>query len=194
MKEGGTKYIVSLYVTVSIGTWVVFPVSFPPVLGLDLLQFDRRTVAEGVVGEEGTILFLTFASSMMVEHSQRESALGRVISFDFVILSVSMTIPFALAPDPSKQTSFMSGRVLVPPCFLKPCNALIFPSLPVTNATVSSSSIRSFIFSNFDFLGIHGVVEQRHVCICRVGASKRRKRGQPTGEEVHSLALIFYCF
>jgi hypothetical protein len=117
MKGTGTKHIVSLYVTVSIGTWVVFPVSSPPVLGLDLLQFDRRTVAEGVVGGEGTILFLIFASSSMVEHSQRKSALGRVISFDLVILSVSMTIPFALAPDPSKQTSLMSEQVLFPPSF-----------------------------------------------------------------------------
>jgi hypothetical protein len=141
MKGGGTKHIVSLYVTALIGMWVVFPVSSPPVLGLDLLQFDGRTVAEGVVGEEETILFLTFASSSMVEHSQRESALGRVISFDFVIFSVLMMIPFALAPDPSKQTSFMLGWVLVPPSFLKPCNALIFPSLPVTNAMVFSFSI-----------------------------------------------------
>ncbi len=142
MKGRGTKHIVLLYVTILIGMWVVFLVSSPPILGLDLLWFDCWTVAEGVVGEEGTILFLTFASLSMVEHSQRKSALGRGISFNLVILPVSMTIPFALAPDPSKQTSFMSGRVLVPLSFLKPCNALIFPSLPVTNATVSSSSIR----------------------------------------------------
>jgi hypothetical protein len=74
-----------------------------------------------------------------------------VISFDLVIWLVLTTIPFALAPNPKRQMSFILGQVLVPPSFLNLCNALIFPSLPLINATVSSSLIGSFIYSIFDF-------------------------------------------
>ncbi len=55
--------------------------------------------------------FSTFLSLLIVEHSQIASAVGTVISFDFVILSKSTTMLIARAPEPRRQMSCISGRM-----------------------------------------------------------------------------------
>jgi hypothetical protein len=105
MKGGGTKHIVLLYVNVAKGTWVTVSTSFSPVpFAFVLPRPDLQRVAAGVATGGR---FSTFSSSLMVEHSQRTSAVGRVISFDSVILSESTTIPYACALNPKRQMSFI---------------------------------------------------------------------------------------